>query len=196
MAYRTQDSAVFTVSIIKVIEYVSEPAEGWGAHSKASEDSKCKNSMSFPYDTRLYYPSSSLTWDTIVLQCVGCRLGSSMVGLMVTSSKRCVTQVCCSQSPCPCGKPLLTHGSAAAATKSLQSCPTLCDSIDGSLPGPSVPGFSRQECWSGLPLPSPHASAGDSNTGLAQSLWNLCVLRHKMFCLSLLSIFGGYGVWV
>ena len=92
---------------------------------------------------------------------------------------------------------------AAAAAKSLQSCPTLCDPIDGSLPGSSVPGilqarilewatisfsnewnwkgkvkslsrarlsatpwtaacqappsmgFSRQEYWSGVPLPSP-----------------------------------------
>ena len=90
-----------------------------------------------------------------------------------------------------------------AAAKSLQSCPTLCDSIDGSPPGSAVPGilqartlewvaiaffivwkwkvkvkspsrvwllatswtaayqappsmgFSRQEYWSGLPLPSP-----------------------------------------
>ena len=30
---------------------------------------------------------------------------------------------------------------AAAAAKSLQSCPTLCDPIDGSLPGFSVPGI-------------------------------------------------------
>ena len=92
---------------------------------------------------------------------------------------------------------------AAATAKSLQSCPTLCDHIDGSPPGSSVPGillsttlewvaisfsnvwkwkvkvkslsrvrlfatpwtaacqappsmgFSRQEYWSGLPLPSP-----------------------------------------
>ena len=90
----------------------------------------------------------------------------------------------------------------AAAAKSLQSCPTLCDPIDGSLPGSPVPGifqartlewvaisfsnawkwkmkvtllsrvqlfvtprtaayqappsmgFSRQEYWSGVPLPS------------------------------------------
>ena len=37
-----------------------------------------------------------------------------MVRLMVTSSKRAyatgsVTQVCCTQSPCPCGRPLLTR---------------------------------------------------------------------------------------
>ena len=97
---------------------------------------------------------------------------------------------------------LLVH-SAAAAAKSLQSCPTLCNPIDGSPPGSPVPGilqartlewfaislsnawkwkvkvkslsrvwlfttrwtvayqaplslkFSRQEYWSGLPLPSP-----------------------------------------
>ena len=32
-------------------------------------------------------------------------------------------------------------GLAAAAAKSLQSCPTLCDPIDGSLPGFPVPGI-------------------------------------------------------
>ena len=30
---------------------------------------------------------------------------------------------------------------AAAAAKSLQSCPTLCDPIDGSSPGSRVPGI-------------------------------------------------------
>ena len=44
---------------------------------------------------------------------------------------------------------------AAAAAKSLQSCPTLCDPIDGSPPGSPALGFSRQEYWSGLPFPSP-----------------------------------------
>ena len=94
---------------------------------------------------------------------------------------------------------------AAAAAKSLQSCLTLCDPIDGSPPGSAIPGilqartlewvaisfsnawkwkvkvkllnhvrllatpgtaayqappsmgFSRQEYWSGVPLPSPSA---------------------------------------
>ena len=97
---------------------------------------------------------------------------------------------------------LLQH--LAAAAKSLQSCPTLCNPIDSSPPGSSVPGilqartlewvaisfsnawkwkvkvkslssvqlftipwtaayqapptmgFSRQEYWSGVPLPSPY----------------------------------------
>ena len=92
---------------------------------------------------------------------------------------------------------------AAATAKSLQSCPTLCDPIDGSLPGSPIPGvlqartlewvaisffnawkwkvkvkslsrvqllatpwtvafqappsmgFSRQQYWSGVPLPPP-----------------------------------------
>ena len=43
----------------------------------------------------------------------------------------------------------------AAAAKSLQPCPTLCDPIDGSPPGSPSLGFSRQEHWSGLPLPYP-----------------------------------------
>ena len=36
-----------------------------------------------------------------------------------------------------------------------QSCPTLCDPVDGSLPGFSTMGLSRQEYWSGLPCPPP-----------------------------------------
>ena len=32
---------------------------------------------------------------------------------------------------------------AAAAAKSLQSCPTLCDPIDGSPPGSAIPGILR-----------------------------------------------------
>ena len=44
---------------------------------------------------------------------------------------------------------------AAAAAKLLQSCPTLCDPIGRSPPGPSSLGFSRQEHWSGVPFPSP-----------------------------------------
>ena len=36
-----------------------------------------------------------------------------------------------------------------------QSCPTLSDPMDCSLPGFPSMGFSRQEYWSGVPLPSP-----------------------------------------
>ena len=36
---------------------------------------------------------------------------------------------------------LPTNAGAAAAAKSLQSCPTLCDPIDGSPPGSPVPGI-------------------------------------------------------
>ena len=103
--------------------------------------------------------------------------------------------------------PFCFQGSdSTAAAKSLQSCPTLYDPIDGSPPGSPVPGilqartlewvaiafsnawkwkvtgkslssvrllatpwtvahqappsmgFSRQQCWSGVPLPSPGKS--------------------------------------
>ena len=104
---------------------------------------------------------------------------------------------------CICTYPHEYAAAAAAAAKSLQSCPTLCDPRDGSPPGFPVPGilqartlewvaisfsnawkwkvkvkslshvqllatpwaaaqqappsmgFSRQEYWSGVPLPSP-----------------------------------------
>ena len=36
-----------------------------------------------------------------------------------------------------------------------KSCPTLCNPMDCSLPGSLAVEFSRQEYWSGLPLPSP-----------------------------------------
>ena len=45
------------------------------------------------------------------------------------------------------GKSAPGEGPAAAAAKSLQSCPTLCDPIDGSPPGSPSLGFSRQEHW-------------------------------------------------
>ena len=54
--------------------------------------------------------------------------------------------------------------------QSLQLCPTLCDSMDYSLPGFSVKGFSRQEYWSGLPCSSPGAL---SNLGI--ELASTCV---------------------
>ena len=36
-----------------------------------------------------------------------------------------------------------------------QSCPTLSDPMDCSLPAPPSMGFSGQSYWSGLPFPSP-----------------------------------------
>ena len=36
-----------------------------------------------------------------------------------------------------------------------QSCPTLCDPVDCSLPGSSVHGVLQAKYWSGLPFPSP-----------------------------------------
>ena len=38
---------------------------------------------------------------------------------------------------------LMRCSHAAAAAKSLQSCPTLCDPIDGSPPGSPVPGILK-----------------------------------------------------
>ena len=40
-----------------------------------------------------------------------------------------------------CKEIKLVNSSSAAAAKSLQSCPTLCDPIDGNPPGSAVPGI-------------------------------------------------------
>ena len=89
----------------------------------------------------------------IVLQFVGCLLGGSVVELMVTSSKRasgtrCASQVCCSQSPCPHGRPLLTSASAGEA-----------QTLKGRAGSVSCGGhcsFPRSWCAQNLVLPSEH----------------------------------------
>ena len=56
---------------------------------------------------------------------------------------------------------------AAAAAKSLQSCPTLCDPIDGSPPGSPVPGILKARTLEWVPsLPLPHRilSASEGQT--------------------------------
>ena len=116
---------------------------------------------------------------------------------------------------------------AAAAAKSLQSCPTLCNPIDGLPPGSPVPGilqartleqvaisfsnewnwkvkvkllsrvrlletswtaayqappsmgFSRQEYWSGVPLPSPFLKLIDSKKTKKNFIFRL-LLQHTI----------------
>ena len=53
------------------------------------------------------------------------------------------------------GPPILTSAAAAAAAKSLQSCPTLCDPTDGSPPGSAVPGILQARTLEWVPFPSP-----------------------------------------
>ena len=53
------------------------------------------------------------------------------------------------------GHSCLAHISATAAAKSLQSCPTLCDPIDGSPSGSTIPGIlqARTLEWVAIPFP-------------------------------------------
>ena len=46
---------------------------------------------------------------------------------------------------------------AAAAAKSLQSCPTLCDPIDGSPPRPTVPGILQARTLEWVAISSSNA---------------------------------------
>ena len=67
-------------------------------------------------------------------------------GCSHTTSSRCKKE----QEVLPSNKPKY-----AAAAKLLQSCPTLCDPIDGSPPGSPVPGILQARTRSGWPFPSP-----------------------------------------
>ena len=60
----------------------------------------------------------------------------------------------------PPGKPKIV---AAAAAKSLQSCPTLCDPIDGTPPGSPVPGIlqARTLEWAVIPFSRGSSSPWD-----------------------------------
>ena len=50
-----------------------------------------------------------------------------------------------------------TTTAAAAAAKSLQSCPTLCDPIDGSPPGSPVPGILQARTLEWVAISSSNA---------------------------------------
>ena len=64
---------------------------------------------------------------------------------------------------------------AAAAGKSLPSCPTLYDPIDSSPPGSSVPGILQARYWSGLPFPPPMQACMLSHFSCAR----LCAVKFK-----------------
>ena len=52
---------------------------------------------------------------------------------------------------------LPTSVAAATAAKSLQSCPTLCDPIDGSSPGSLIPGILQARTLEWLAISSSNA---------------------------------------
>ena len=67
----------------------------------------------------------------------------------------------------------------AAAAKSLQSCPTLCDPIDGSLPGSSVPGILQARILEWVAISFSNARKWKSESEGSQ----LCpTLRDPMGC--------------
>ena len=60
---------------------------------------------------------------------------------------------------------------AAAAAKSLQSCPTLCDPVDGSPPGSAIPGIlqARTLEWAAISFSISEAAKQTSiRTGIDQ----------------------------
>ena len=83
----------------------------------------------------------------------GWEAGGSLGAVRVVPLDRSTEDLTCVQRKCVCGGvrgwgggellKRLQEEAAAAAAKSLQSCPTLCDPIDGSPPGSPVPGYQE-----------------------------------------------------
>ena len=63
---------------------------------------------------------------------------------------------------------------AAAAAKSLQSCPTLCDPIDGSPPGSPVPGILQARTLEWVAIAFSNALKVKSESEVAQLGLTLC----------------------
>ena len=63
--------------------------------------------------------------------------------------------LCFLPTPIPLPQFPLPSTAAAAAAASLQSCPTLCDPIDGSPPGSPVPGILQAKTLEWVAIPSP-----------------------------------------
>ena len=93
-----------------------------------------------------------------------CQVASVVSDYLQPHELQCVRLLCSWDSPgknTGVGCHFLPHCMKVKSESEVtQSCPTLIDPMDCSLPGSSVHGFSRQEYWSGLLLPSPHWQAG------------------------------------
>ena len=84
---------------------------------------------------------------SFTIYCMDCLLCGYMVGLLVTSSKRASTtlwEICCSQSLCPCGRPLL----ACASTGDTQTLKGRSGSVSAGSQGSGVHKvlFEPSEC--------------------------------------------------
>ena len=75
---------------------------------------------------------------------------------------------------------LARQAAAAAAAKSLQSCPTLCDPIDGSPPGSAVPGIfqARTLEWVAISFSKDRQSASQ-NPNRGRSVVSDSVRPHR-----------------
>ena len=65
------------------------------------------------------------------------------------------------------------RAAAAAAATSIQSCPTLCDPIDGSSPGPAVPGILQARTLEWVASSSSNAWKWKVKVKLLSRVWLL-----------------------
>ena len=123
-------------------------------HWSESEVAQLCPTLCHPMDTRLIHPWDSLGKNTGV----GC-----LFLLQGTSQPRDRTQVSGIVDRC-----FTVWDAAAAAAKSLQSCPTLCDPRDSSSPGSPVHGIFQARVleWGVIPSEQGNANVNDNEIPL------------------------------
>ena len=132
----------------------------WQYHTATSGQPILTLSCSFskPIFVTMNYASTvvlpQLEFLSRLWSCTAClRLFQHNIFCMTTSIRSC--EINPWVIPCSGTHLCTATATAAAAAKSLQSCPTPCDPMDCSLPGSCIHGIFQARVWSGVPLPSP-----------------------------------------
>ena len=139
-------SSVRGIFQARILEWVAISSSRGSSRPKDQTHISCVSCLAGRFFT------TSTTWEALVIQMIIPSLTNSTAATKLLQS--CLTVRPHRQKPtrllhpwdspgkstgvgCHC---LLWRTNPAAAAKSIQSCPTLCDPIDGSPPGSAVPG--------------------------------------------------------
>ena len=155
-------SSVRGIFQARILEWVAISSSRGSSQPKDQTHISCVSCLAGRFFT------TSTTWEALVIQMIRPNLTNSTAATKLP--QLCLTVQPHRQKPTRLHRPwdspgkntgvgchcLLQCMKVKSESEVTQSCPTLSDPMDCSLQvSPSV-GFSRQEYWSGLPLPSPY----------------------------------------
>ena len=138
----------------------------------------------------LFVPSKSL------FPQAGISSGGSVVGLVVTSSQRAYAIPSSTAPRAPAPAAVHCWPVPPQWSEVTQSCPTLCDPMDSSLPGSAVHRIFQARIleWAAISFSRVPPQETLKHSSVSVSMWSLGPGAHKVY-LSPLSVSGRYGVW-